>query len=489
MKRPLPLLALLGTLVFAASAHASTTVDIRGTWDGRSMTAGGTYESTIVLTDENFATGEVVGHGQGNGYTWPEHITLTGNHYESTDGPYDQLPSYVGHSTGTVSDDGNTITGTWTDSFGQSGTFTNRRMSGGGGAPAPTPTQTPAPTPQPNPNLFKTVCVSIWIGDCAGFLPPPDPVQVCVSWWENCNGFGGMKPASPGTIDMSGFPSELVTPAECGQAPGGGRTRGAVAADKKPNRSISDNPSLRCKIETYINDSTSNYNPLDDEFQYEQNLRLFQAEADARKANIVRGLLTCSTRAIKDAKQSGDPPCRFMIGAVSIWQAGIEKLFEDAKAPGAPVTVLAPAKEAACDLLAEAQAQADCRHVASTLNSSVVTALTDLQELKHKLGVDVRFELPKAKGSSVRAAAVAGKRRRFRGPRVLAFGSLALKQGARGRLHLKIPAWVRRELKRSRRAGHRTIRATLTIDAEVQPGLHTVRTQRVTIRLAKRRGG
>ena len=67
-----------------------------------------------------------------------------------------------------------------------------------------------------------------------------------------------------------------------------------------------------------------------------------------------------------------------MIGGVSIWQAAVQTLFEDAKDPGTPVVVAAPAKESACDLLADAQSQLDCRHVAGELNASAVSARQDL---------------------------------------------------------------------------------------------------------------
>jgi hypothetical protein len=46
------------------------------------------------------------------------------------EGPYDQLPSYTSHPTGTISDDGNSFTGTFSDTFGNSGNITWTRLSG-----------------------------------------------------------------------------------------------------------------------------------------------------------------------------------------------------------------------------------------------------------------------------------------------------------------------------------------------------------------------
>jgi hypothetical protein len=139
------LFSLLASATLVGSAQASTTIDLRGTWAESTAAAGSIYHATLTFTDEDFATGAIKGTGSGGGETWPEAGTLTGTSYTATDGPYDHLPSYTSHSTGTVAADGNSVSGTFTDTFGHNGTFTLTRLSGppAGGGPAPTPTPTP----------------------------------------------------------------------------------------------------------------------------------------------------------------------------------------------------------------------------------------------------------------------------------------------------------------------------------------------------------
>jgi len=139
------LFSLLASAALAGSAQASTTIDLRGTWAESTAAGGSTYHATLTFTDEDFATGAIKGTGSGGGETWPEAGTLTGTSYTATDGPYDHLPSYTSYSTGTVAADGNSVSGTFTDTFGHNGTFTLTRLSGppAGGGPAPTPTPTP----------------------------------------------------------------------------------------------------------------------------------------------------------------------------------------------------------------------------------------------------------------------------------------------------------------------------------------------------------
>ena len=472
MKRPLPLLlALLGALVFAAGAHASTTVDVRGTWGGGAKDASGTYPATIVLTDEDFATGAVVGHGSGNGYTWPEHITLTGSHMESIDGPYDQLPTYSGHGMGTVSADGNTIAGTWTDSSGQSGTFTWQRLSGGGGAPAPAPT----PTPQPSPDTFKTVCVSIWIGDCTGFMPAPDPLRVCVSYWEDCNGFGGSKPAKPGTIDMSGFPAELKTPVLCG---------GSAST-----RAESDGDGPTCKLVEYMN-SDGPRNAADDELEYNLNSQTFATEVDVKKADVVSALTQCAVRfGHLPGMTDKTPPCRPLVGILAGTAAAAGAIFDAAKAPGKPVDTSPPAFSAAgCDQLGGDEISNDlrtlCQDMIRSANEVTTGYLAKLAALKRQLGVDVPFKA-KSKGGARAAAATSAKR--FTGPTVIGYARLSVAPGKHGTLRMKVPKRVRAWLRTLKRRGVRHVRATVHLDYGAVAGLRYTKTLHVTLALHKPR--
>jgi hypothetical protein len=463
----LAVLAAALVALLPAAARASTTIDIRGTW---TITVNGSSQYTETFAKEDMASGSMSGSGSGNGYTWTLSGSLNGSQLVYTAGPY--AGGYTSTVTATVAADGGSYTGTFKDSNNTTGTVNGVRTAllppGGGGGPGPG--GNPAP-----PGFFKTVCVSIWIGDCTGFLPPPDPLQVCVSAWQDCNGFGGSKRAKPGTIDMSGFPSELKTPVACEQAPAPRKS----ARVSRQDRSISDNPDLRCKLDIYLNDTSKTRGPLDDEFQYDQNLRLFQAEVDLRKGKLVSSLLRVIGQ-LKPPDQQA--PARFFITAGAVWQAAIEQVYENAKERGKPVDSAVPAKNDACFSLAEPSV---CLELVDMLNKSTAIDLADLSDLKHSLGVDVPFQRAKVKGSSW-AGGAAASRRRTRIRRVLAFGSVSLAEGRHATLRMKIPKRVRQMLRHKRQTGHRVMRVKLTIDAELGPGLRTTRTRTVKLLLVKR---
>lgn len=195
------LCSLVATAALAATADASTAVDLRGTW-GESSVAGATYTSTVVFGDENFATGAVTGRGSGGGYTWPEAVTLTGNAFDDVIGPYDQLPSYSSHATGTVAADGNSISATFRDSNGTTGTFFLTRLSGG---TTPTPTPTPGPTPDPGHSIdYGQGCTN---------------ATTLLVTCANPNGLPGICGPTTGTIlPQCSFPVEL--PTVCGPTTG-----------------------------------------------------------------------------------------------------------------------------------------------------------------------------------------------------------------------------------------------------------------------------
>ena len=109
----------------------ATSFDLRGTW----TLDTGFARSTETITEMDLNTGNYSGRGGANNFTWPTQGTATGNNVRFTTGPYDQLQSYTATFEGIISADGNTITGTWTDTNGQRGNFTQTR----GTAPPPPP--------------------------------------------------------------------------------------------------------------------------------------------------------------------------------------------------------------------------------------------------------------------------------------------------------------------------------------------------------------
>jgi hypothetical protein len=178
---PVAVLALVMLRCLPAVA-APPAVDMRGDWHGQA-TGGGPYVNHI--TSEDCGTGAISGNGGGGSYTWPVSGTLDGHMLTAQEGPYDQLSSYTSHPTGTVSDDGNTFTGTFTDTFGNSGMITWTRLSGpptdgagcGGGGPPPAGSSaTEVICNLENPDLVNEVfvCTAI-VGDARGTSPAQAP--------------------------------------------------------------------------------------------------------------------------------------------------------------------------------------------------------------------------------------------------------------------------------------------------------------------------
>lgn len=129
-RRFLHLLSMAGLILLGAttSAAAATNVDVRGDWAEQSH-YGGTSSYVMHWTTEDFSSGAVSGTGgQPGNDQWSMTGTITGNHLVYT------LTYYGGgyHSTEdvTVAADGNSYSGTFSDSNGTTGTITASRTSG-----------------------------------------------------------------------------------------------------------------------------------------------------------------------------------------------------------------------------------------------------------------------------------------------------------------------------------------------------------------------
>jgi len=146
--RLLALAGVAGALAAPGVAGAAP-VDVRGTWD---LTCSGCGAQHHTFETEDFSTGAVTGRGTSeppSSTTW----TITGTVRESTIQwtlKYDS-GSYQSTTTGTVSGDNQTITGTFTDNAGNSNVpMTMRRL---------TPPPSGSPTVPP-PVLAKSVNVA-----------------------------------------------------------------------------------------------------------------------------------------------------------------------------------------------------------------------------------------------------------------------------------------------------------------------------------------
>jgi hypothetical protein len=135
------MLVVFGLAMFlSATALASTTVDIRGTFNAQGQ-GGSPY--TITLTDEDCSTGVVSGTASGG--VGPEHGTLNGNQLTL----HEAYGGYTSDITATVSADNKSISGTFHDSNNVTAPWTATRTSGPPATPPPGCSASPPPPPPP----------------------------------------------------------------------------------------------------------------------------------------------------------------------------------------------------------------------------------------------------------------------------------------------------------------------------------------------------
>lgn len=145
-------LSLLGFAILFSSYAFSE--DINGKWKfdyGYYMTFSGSGGSF---------TGS---GGEGSSYTWViTNGTISGNNVSWKES-YNEI-TYLVDRVGTIN--GDTMTGSWTSSWGQSGGFTATRVvgsGGGGGSPTPTPSPTPAGVGAKRPTAISLFCNRIGV--------------------------------------------------------------------------------------------------------------------------------------------------------------------------------------------------------------------------------------------------------------------------------------------------------------------------------------
>ena len=128
-------LATCGVLGWAAGpAAASTTHDLRGTWDccADFVAAQQTFDITTMDLSSGKFSGDACTGSPCSPFS-PITGTATGNSVTLITGPYLNYPDYSATFTGTISADNNSMSGTWQDTGGRSSSWTATRVGGGGG--------------------------------------------------------------------------------------------------------------------------------------------------------------------------------------------------------------------------------------------------------------------------------------------------------------------------------------------------------------------
>ncbi len=349
-------------------------------------------------------------------------------------------------------------------------------------------------SPVPTDQLL--VCVGLWTSTCAGF-PPPDPIQTCVSLWQNCDGFGGMPPGGPGTIDMSGFPATVTATVGCDTSASNPYASRVHASQDNRGDGFSVQDSLKCALETYLESTDPNaVKEAKSRVEYELNARHFKTEVNAARVRVLNGL-----RAICQTKPSEDKQtCAVKNSLELLISDSLDEYFDYAEKPGQGVKKFGLDSGGVANLCAKFEKPPLCQKAFTSLVAAVNVELQALSNRKHKLGLHKHYG---ARGSAIASGAeLAAKRKgKRRGATrvkrvVLVAGGTTVAQGKRGKLRLKVPKTTRKMLRRAKRKGVRSIRATVIVRGSLVPGI--TRTKRTKVRIllvkpkrqaGKRRGG
>ena len=126
----------------ASAVMAASPVDVRGNWDGYSVVGTAKYHDTVDFTSEDLSTGAISGTAIAGTYTAAGSVSGNTATFDLA------TTGYTAHFIGTVSADGKVLSGTFTDTNKQSGTFSFNRTTP---VPSPSATESVAPTPSPTP--------------------------------------------------------------------------------------------------------------------------------------------------------------------------------------------------------------------------------------------------------------------------------------------------------------------------------------------------
>jgi DNA-binding beta-propeller fold protein YncE len=153
---------LIAVALIVSGVTAAAPVDVRGTWDGSAVTTIGSFRNIVTFTTEDFTTGSVTGTANSATYTVKGSVSGSIATFDSA------TKGYSSHSIGTVSADGKTMTGTFSDTNGRKGTFLFARTT-----PVPNPSSTATTAAAPTATPSATPASACTFG---GFGGGPAPV-------------------------------------------------------------------------------------------------------------------------------------------------------------------------------------------------------------------------------------------------------------------------------------------------------------------------
>lgn len=285
---------------------------------------------------------------------------------------------------------------------------------GNGGSPGPgdpteaPPSSTPPPAPTPDPSSGSgvpppssgnsganpisqlpesdqlIVCFAFYATQGCGAIPQPTPLKVCVSLWENCNGFNGMKAAPSGTIDMSGFPSSLTVDAGC--AGRSSPTRRAVV------RQAASPSQVECILDGYFEAPAGSEELARKklQLQYQSDARVFKAEVGRSYDVVISGLQIAT-----ENLTGNDDAERARLAIRASGGAALDAIFTSVATPGRPYkapTGAVISVPAICDPIATVEAKLKCQAVITALDQTLVGSLGLLAQRKTQLYLDLSID-------------------------------------------------------------------------------------------------
>lgn len=341
-----------------------------------------------------------------------------------------------------------------------------------------------APQPAPDPSAAAVAailgCTTAWTADCTRQFGSPTALIACLGLIEGCR---GAQVGDGRVIDLSGgdIPATLVSAVDCD-----GTATGAVARSADSPTSAEDllrKAGTWCDVDAAISSDDPDVRAAAVEaLKWDLNARQFRSEVDQARSDITQTLL-------RSCPVAGDAnACQVKAALANTMTAVIDGVFDTAlsRVGERPDRgqVEAPA-DRLCGPFAAGESRDGCVEMVNNCVTAMNQSLTTLRARQAELGLTApKPAIPKAKGSRVVGRAAKATKGRAKIKTIaLGFGHVEVRQGAKGRLKIKLPAQARALLRTLRHRGVRRVTLRITVTTRFVPGVERTRTRKVALKL------
>ena len=322
--------------------------------------------------------------------------------------------------------------------------------------------------------VFESLCVATFLPACQGVVPPPNILQeACFSLAASQGEAAAAENActlatmNEDVTVAEGEPSITAT-ADCPAASGDGLSS--------------------CELQAYVEGKSLDPD-VKAELEYETNYAAYLSQLAVAKAAYVQQLKDYITGAPiegneQERKETETRRSELVDKFTGLVKEDAEILAHRGKSVVDGYEPIDPeAIEKACQGAANKEA---CLTFVGTINDTIKSFVTEMSDVKARLGVNVKFTPPaKAKGARVAST----RRSTPRPPQrlVYASGEASVAAGHSGQVRLVIPAFVRSELKAAFAKHQRILKATLVVHVMTATGASATRTIPLTIKLVAKK--